>query len=43
MRRTATAYTALMEACQNGHEACARALIDAKAAVDAADSTYTLR
>ena len=28
--------TALILACQNGHEACARLLIDAKAAVDAA-------
>ena len=30
-------YTALMFACQNGHDLCARALLEAKAAVDATD------
>ena len=29
MRRSSNGNTALMKACENGHEACARLLIDA--------------
>ena len=35
-------FTALMLCCQNGHEACARMLVDAGAAVDAAGSDGTI-